>query len=89
MNLKRESKRLARRNRTYSQMRKEYLSERRVCRAKIDNCNNVATDIHHKKGRGLFLLDTETWLPVCRNCHEWIENNPSEAYELGFSLKRT
>ena len=34
-------------------------------------------------------LDTSTWLPVCRNCHNWIENNPTESYELGFSGSRS
>ena len=69
-------------------MRKEYLTEKSICRAKIDNCGIRATDVHHMKGRGKYLLDINTWLPVCRNCHNWIENNPSDSYELGFSLKR-
>jgi predicted HNH restriction endonuclease len=48
----------------------------------------VATDVHHKKGRGKYHLDTSTWLPVCRNCHEWIETHPEDAKELGYSETR-
>jgi hypothetical protein len=48
-----------------------------------------ATDVHHKKGRGKYHLDVTTWLPVCRNCHAWIELNPIDAVELGFSDSRT
>ena len=72
----------------YSKLRRNYLEERSVCKAKIHNCSLLATDIHHMKGRGPYLLDTSTWLPVCRSCHNWIENNPEDSYDLGFSLKR-
>jgi hypothetical protein len=40
------------------------------------------------KGRGKYHLDTSTWLSVCRNCHDWIEKNPEEAKELGYSQSR-
>tara|TARA_Y100000592_G_scaffold37730_1_gene59702 strand:+ start:1052 stop:1198 length:147 start_codon:yes stop_codon:yes gene_type:complete len=40
------------------------------------------------RGRGIYHLDVDTWLPVCRNCHTWIENNPVDAKELGFSISR-
>ncbi len=72
----------------YNKLRKEYLQNKSVCHAKVHNCTVHTTDIHHMKGRGLYLLNTSTWLPVCRSCHNWIENNPEESYELGFSLKR-
>jgi len=48
-----------------------------------------ATDVHHKHGRGVYHLEISTWLPVCRNCHMWIEEHPAEAYELGFSGSRS
>ena len=35
------------------------------------------------------LRNVSTWMPLCRNCHAWIEENPSEAYELGFSSYRS
>ena len=44
---------------------------------------------YSKKGRGKYLLDTSTWLSVCRNCHNWIETHPEDAKELGFSISKT
>ena len=41
-----------------------------------------ATDVHHMEGRGVNFLRVETWLPVCRKCHRWIHDNPSEARRL-------
>ena len=34
-----------------------------------------ATQIHHMKGRGLFLNDVSTWLAVCQECHRRIHDN--------------
>jgi len=79
---------MAQKNREYAKLRKQFLNEKSICRAKIDRCSLIATDIHHTKGRGKYHLDTSTWLSVCRNCHMWIENNPADAKELGFSSDR-
>lgn len=75
-------------NSAYSQERKKYLSNNPMCHAKIYKCTQKATDVHHKKGRGKYHLDTSTWLPVCRNCHDWIETHPEDSKELGFSETR-
>jgi hypothetical protein len=41
------------------------------------------------KGRiGNLLTDTSHFLAVCRQCHSWIEEHPTEAKELGFSKSR-
>jgi hypothetical protein len=41
------------------------------------------------KGRsGELLMDSRFFVAVCRNCHEWIENHPVEAKELGYSISR-
>lgn len=79
---------MAQTNREYSKLRKQFLSEKPICRAKIHNCSIKATDVHHMRGRGSYHLDTTTWLPVCRNCHMWIETNPEDAKELGYSISR-
>lgn len=72
----------------YSKLRKDYLTLRPVCKANVPGCTSVATDVHHKAGRGKYYLITTTWLPVCRICHMWIETHPKEAKELGFSENR-
>lgn len=72
----------------YSKLRKEYLTLYPYCQARLDGCTANSTDIHHMKGRGVFYLDKNTWLSVCRTCHEWIERNPLEAKDLEFSKTR-
>ena len=46
-----------------------------------------ATDVHHMK-KGHDRLDTAYWLPVCRQCHKDIEDNPEWAFENGYSIER-
>jgi hypothetical protein len=86
--MRKVSKKLAKEHREYSKLRKEWLTERPMCQAKIHRCTLKSTDVHHKKGRGVYLLDTNTWLSVCRSCHNWIETHPEDAKELGFSISK-
>ena len=72
----------------YTKLRRVFLNKHPMCQAALPNCSKQSTDIHHKKGRGQYHNDTTTWLSVCRNCHTWIEENPKEAIELGFSMPR-
>ncbi len=71
-------------------VRSEYLNKHPNCEAKRPSiCCFDATEIHHKKGRiGDNLTDSNYFLAVCRNCHNWIEDNPKMAKEFGFSLDR-
>jgi hypothetical protein len=72
----------------YSKIRTAYLVVNPSCKARLQGCTNVATDVHHKAGRGENHLKISTWLPVCRMCHTWIELHPKEAKELGLSETR-
>ena len=72
----------------YSKLRSAFLVIHSKCQAKLLGCTGEATDVHHKAGRGDNHLKISTWLAVCRNCHQWIELNPTEAKELGFSETR-
>ena len=73
----------------YSQLREVFLVAKPRCEAKLVNCTGISTDVHHKAGRvGENYLKVGTWLSVCRNCHSWIEQNPLEAKQLGFSESR-
>lgn len=75
--------------RYYSTLRKQFLSANPICRPKFDGCSFHSTDVHHGAGRiGNNLLDTSTWIEVCRSCHQWIETHPKEAKDLGFSKSR-
>ena len=35
----------------------------------IPNCGQEAVDLHHVLGRGKYLNDPTTLLPLCRSCH--------------------
>lgn len=72
----------------YKKLRRQYLEMNTMCHAKLKNCTLKATDVHHMQGRGKNLLKVATWLPLCRNCHEWVERNPEMAKELGYSKDR-
>lgn len=72
----------------YSKKRAAFLVVHSKCQAKLVGCTGEATDVHHKAGRGENHLKISTWMAVCRSCHSWIELNPNEAKELGFSENR-
>ena len=83
--IKPRSVKRASQERLYNKVRAEYLDFNKYC----DRCNNVATEIHHMKGReGNLLNDQEYFMATCRSCHIWIENNPNEAKKEGWSLNR-
>ena len=87
--MKKVSNKMAKTNREYSKLRKTFPKKNPLCHAVIDNCGLTATEVHHMKGRGIYHLDVDTWLPVCRSCHTWIEMHPQDAKELGFSISRS
>jgi len=73
----------------YALLRDAFITAKPRCEAKLVGCTGISTDVHHKAGRvGENYLKVGTWLSVCRNCHSWIEQNPLEAKELGFSESR-
>lgn len=88
VHIKLKSTKLAALELLYAKLRIDYLSKHSNCEAKLPICTFKATDIHHKKGRGPFLLDVSSWIAVCRVCHTYIELHPLEAKELGLSENR-
>lgn len=81
------SKKLAAEKKTYTNMRKEFLGrfENMFCAVfpHLPSC-----EIHHSRGRGKYLNDTSTWIPVSREGHIFIEENPKIARERGFTGSR-
>jgi len=75
-------------NRRYTKLRLDYLKDHPYCEAEVQCCGLLATDIHHKKGRGVLLNATQYWLAVCRTCHDWVESHPNQAKELKLSVSR-
>jgi hypothetical protein len=83
-----KSSKLAALQQLYGKLRKDFLESNPSCQANLPGCSKSSTDVHHKKGRGPFLLDVASWLSVCRSCHNWIELNPDSAKELNLSEQR-
>lgn len=86
--IKKVSTKLSKELRRYSALREQYLRQHPICQAKVKCRGKLATDIHHMKGRGKYLLDTTKFLSVCRDCHDWITEFSNEAIELGLSESR-
>ena len=72
----------------YTKLRKPFLEQHPVCEAKVKCLGAEAKEVHHKRGRGPYLNDVSTWLPVCRACHNWVEEHPEAAAELGLRQSR-
>lgn len=76
-------------NKEYFILVEQFKKDNPYCKAKVNEyCSKVTSEPHHRKGRGKYLLDISTWLPVCRNCHTYIENFPNIAREKGWSESR-
>lgn len=72
----------------YERKRVAFLALHQYCQANLPGCGMTATDVHHKAGRGENHNNMDTWLAVCRSCHNWIEEHPDKAKTLGFSQSR-
>lgn len=93
--LKPKSAKQAKLDRQYSAARKAFLAmpENKFCAVYP---HKRATEVHHKKGRKGYadekeiplIVDVRYFLAVSREGHEFIENNPKEAYAKGWSLSR-
>lgn len=80
------TKKRSKQERQYNAEVKEYLRGK-MCAVFPER---KATEVHHMKGRtGGLLLDKRYWLPVSRDGHQKIENNPQWALEQGFRILRT
>tara|TARA_B100001093_G_scaffold504253_1_gene559790 strand:- start:25 stop:312 length:288 start_codon:yes stop_codon:yes gene_type:complete len=84
--LRRVSKARREASKIYLTLRQSFLADLPLCEV----CEKEkSTDVHHKKGRGKYYLDVDTWLSVCRKCHDRIHVNPSWARENGFIEDRS
>lgn len=86
--LRSRSSKQSKKDALYAILRTAYLKEHGMCEAHLAGCGTHATDIHHKAGRGVYYLDSTTYMAVCRQCHQWIETHPVQAKQKGFSVER-
>jgi len=82
------SKKMLKELAVYRKKRSIFMASNQECQAELNSCTYVATDVHHKEGRGLKLNDESTWIAVCRSCHNIIETNPELAKKLNLSKSR-
>lgn len=75
-------------NHEYISLANQFKLDNPTCAVRISGCTKSTDDVHHRRGRGKYLLEVSTWLAVCRNCHIYIENHPEEAKERGCSESR-
>lgn len=66
----------------YKTARELYLNENPNCEV----CGNFASDIHHKAKRGKNLCNMETFMSVCRMCHNRIHDNPAWARQNNYLI---
>ena len=74
--------------RAYQVLRDLYTKDHPVCEARLPGCTYIATDCHHSRGRGKFMLDQTTYKALCDSCHRYVELHPVEAKKLGLSASR-
>lgn len=73
--------------REYQKEKKLWLKEHRCCErcGSHTDTNHVVIDLHHVRGRvGKLLRAQHFWMPLCRQCHNWVHENPTPAREQGF-----
>lgn len=71
----------------YLKVRAEFLKVHKVCQ--FGTCTKLATEVHHKKGRGKrYKTDPKTFMAVCSGHHKFIEQHPHFAKEKGYSESR-
>jgi hypothetical protein len=66
-----------------------FLKKNTTCQVNTDECTRVATDVHHRKGRGKNqIADATTWMAVCRSCHNRIESDDAWARKMGYKISK-
>jgi hypothetical protein len=77
----------AKKDAEYLKLRYKFLTENSMCKISVAGCSTKATDVHHTyagANRDAFYLVQSTWLPVCRNCHDFVHLNPEDARVMGW-----
>ena len=59
------------------------------CEARLEGCQNTATDWHERlsRARGGSITDTNNRVWLCRRCHEFVTTHPAWSEQNGWSLR--
>lgn len=74
----------------YKIVRDKFMAEEdnKYCAAQWAACTGRATECHHARGRGIYLLDTSTYRPLCQSCHHEVGIQHERALREGLSENR-
>jgi hypothetical protein len=75
-------------NRDYDKEAKEFRENHPDCEIRSPVCTGHTQGVHHKKGRGQYLLAKEFWAGACNPCNVYIEDHPVWAREHGHKLSK-
>jgi len=84
--IRKVSARQAKLNREWQKLKRELLDKYLCC--ECFGCLKKPTQVHHKRGRGRFLLDKRFLMAVCAPCHDKIHRCPKWATEHGYMISR-
>ena len=71
----------------YRKNRDQYFKDHPVC--EFPDCNSTRIQLHHKRGHvGQYLTDQRYFCSLCGHHHRWVEENPTQAKEMGLSEDR-
>jgi len=77
--IKKKSEKKVLEDRLYTILRRKYMEQHPNCQIKTTGCTTIGTEIHHTAGRGINTNNVDTWLTVCRNCHNTVHLNSTWA----------
>lgn len=74
-------------NLAYGKLRKAFMLKHPICRFVSEDgvsCGKKATETHHRRGRGKYMLQVDTWTALCSAHHRLIHENPAMAKKHGW-----
>jgi len=88
-NIKRVSSKRSKEQREYKRLNIAYMTDNPICEV-VDQdgvkCSQRATELHHRKGRYQFYLDTKTFMACCKAHHNHIHENGEWSKERGYLI---
>jgi hypothetical protein len=67
----------------------DFLEKKPVCEINSPKCTQMATCVHHTKGRGVAqIMNIKTWKASCNACNGFVETNDEWARQNGHKISR-
>jgi hypothetical protein len=75
-------------NKVYDLEARKFREDNPVCAINSPHCTHRTQGVHHKRGRGKYLLDKSTWEPACNPCNHYVEVHHQWAIDNGHKESR-